>query len=47
MYTASTALHTDLIFEYVGGPLFTVEGTYSRQSEAEVIDFFNDIVPEG
>lgn len=26
---------------------FTVEGAYFRQNEGEVINFFNDIVPEG
>jgi hypothetical protein len=28
-------------------PSSIVEGTYSRQSEGEVFNFFNNIVPEG
>jgi hypothetical protein len=38
-----------LVFEYVAGPLSLsiVEETYFRQNEAEVSDFFNDLVPEG
>ena len=30
-----------------GWSSFTVEETYLRQNEVEVIDFFNDLVPEG
>jgi hypothetical protein len=26
---------------------FTVEETYLRQNEVEVVDYFNDLVPEG